>query len=84
MLVDSLLSPTGRRGYQKTKRAEDERRTRGRVVDAADPRRVPDDVFDRDLGPTPPWAHQPTVRLTANVGVNIVRGRPAVSITTPA
>jgi hypothetical protein len=30
------------------------------------------------------WAHQPTDRLTAKVGVNIVRGSPAVSITTPA
>lgn len=28
------------------------------------------------------WAHQPTVRLTANVGVNIVLGSPAVSNTT--
>jgi len=36
MLVSSQLSPTGRRGYQKTKRAEDEQRTRGRVVDAAE------------------------------------------------
>ena len=30
------------------------------------------------------WLVQPIVRLTANVGVNIDRGRPAVSITTPA
>lgn len=58
MVLDSQFSSTSRRSYQKTKRADDEQKTRARIVDAAED-------LHRTLGP----AHTTMSAIAQHAGV---------------